>query len=217
MTASSVAGSPRQWSARTVRSVRRRTWRRTRAATTASSSGPTTGMNSGIRSRGERNQATANHSHRLLLLGTRGSPSNPRKRTTRFGMRPASSRAADFRPRAMSTRIATSHTPTTAATVMSRPRSISGRLRRAGRRRSRSAAREYPGARGRRSLAELRDVDRSASCWAGRRHSRRQAHEEPTRMSETSWRGERQMPNWLWIVIVVVVILAIFGGIRTRR
>ena len=73
-------------------------------------------------------------------------------------MRPASSRAADFRPRAMSTRIATSHTPTTAATVMSRPRSISGRLRRAGRRRSRSAAREYPGARGRRSIAELRDV-----------------------------------------------------------
>ena len=36
-------------------------------------------------------------------------------------------------------------------------------------------------------------------------------------MSETSWRGESQMPNWLWIVIVVVVILAIFGGIRTRR
>ena len=35
-------------------------------------------------------------------------------------------------------------------------------------------------------------------------------------MSETSGRGE-QMPNWLWIVIVVVVILAIFGGIRTRR
>jgi uncharacterized membrane protein YqiK len=36
-------------------------------------------------------------------------------------------------------------------------------------------------------------------------------------MSELSWRGERQMPNWLWIVIVVVVILAIFGGLRTRR
>jgi hypothetical protein len=36
-------------------------------------------------------------------------------------------------------------------------------------------------------------------------------------MSELSSRGERQMPNWLWIVIEVVVILAIFGGLRTRR
>ena len=43
-----------------------------------------------------------------------------------------------------------------------------------------------------------------------------QAHEELTRMGEISWRGERQMPNWLWIVLVVVVILVVLGVIRTR-
>jgi len=93
-------------------------------------------------------------------------------------MRPASSRAADFRPRAMSTRIATSHTPTTAATAMSRPRIISGGYAGAGRRRSRSAAREYRGARGWRSLADFRDVGpdlqavRLASDIRGDRHTR---------------------------------------------
>jgi hypothetical protein len=52
----------------------------------ASSSRRATGMNSGIRSIGEANHANANHIHALLPLWTRGSPSSPRNRTTRFGM-----------------------------------------------------------------------------------------------------------------------------------
>ena len=35
-------------------------------------------------------------------------------------------------------------------------------------------------------------------------------------MSESFLEGERQMPNWLWIVLVVVLVLVIFGVIRTR-
>jgi hypothetical protein len=34
--------------------------------------------------------------------------------------------------------------------------------------------------------------DRISDCSADHRRSRWQAHEEPTRMSEISWRGERQ-------------------------
>ena len=70
---SRVAGSPRQCTERTERSVVRNTSRSTSAATTASSSGPRNGMNSGMRSIGETSHATANQSQALFLRDTRES------------------------------------------------------------------------------------------------------------------------------------------------
>ena len=61
-TLSSVAGLPRQWSARTSLPAVRSTRRRISAPTMASSKGPAIGVNSGIRSMGEANQATPKRS-----------------------------------------------------------------------------------------------------------------------------------------------------------
>jgi hypothetical protein len=125
---SMVDGSPRQWSRRTLRSVRRMTWRRTSAATKASSRGPTTGMNSGIRSIGETAQARANQTQNFVRFGTRGSPTSPRNRMTRFGSRARRLRAWCARPKANSNPTNRSHTATPTTKAVKSPRSMVSRL-----------------------------------------------------------------------------------------
>lgn len=80
------------------------------------------GMNSGIKSIGEAIQTAANPSQNFELRETLASRSSPRKRTRRFGINVASSRAFARWPTAISTRIAASQILTAMMSGTRKPR-----------------------------------------------------------------------------------------------